>query len=80
MFAGERDPRALLDTVIARLQLVLKLQNEDLARVSADQARELKKRIAAREHALREQLERDDPTPQVPIMNANLFMARNGTR
>ena len=52
-----------LDTVIARLQPVLNLQSEDLANVCAERARELKERIAAREPALREQLEHGDPTP-----------------
>ena len=52
-----------LDTVIARLQLVLNLQSEDLANVCAERARELKERIAARELALREQLEHGDPMP-----------------
>ena len=52
-----------LNVVIARLQPVVDSLGEDFAKAHADQVREFKERIAAREPALREQLEHGDPTP-----------------
>ena len=52
-----------LDAVVARLGLVVHQQGEQFERAFAERVRELKERIAAREPALREQLEHGDPTP-----------------
>ena len=52
-----------LDVVIARLQPVVNSLGEEFANVHADRVREFKERIAAREPALREQLEHGDPLP-----------------
>ena len=52
-----------LDVVIARLQPVVDSLGEEFAKVHAEHVREFKERIAAREPALREQLELGDPTP-----------------
>lgn len=52
-----------LDTVLARLQPVVKELGEEFANAHADRVRELKERIAEREPNLREQLQNGDPTP-----------------
>ena len=52
-----------LDVAIARLQPVVDAFGEEFARGHADRVREFKERIAARDPALREQLEHGDPTP-----------------
>ncbi len=52
-----------LDVVIDRLQPVVDALGEEFARGHADRVREFQERIAAREPALREQLERGDPMP-----------------
>ena len=52
-----------LDTVVARLQPVVKEFGDEFANAHADRVRELKERIAAREPNLREQLQQGDPSP-----------------
>ncbi len=52
-----------LDSIIARLQPIVSSLGEDFASTHAERVRELKERIAAREPALRELLERGDPMP-----------------
>ncbi|MEK6260988.1 MAG: CotH kinase family protein [Planctomycetota bacterium] len=52
-----------LDVAMARLKSVVNALGDDFAKNHADRVRELKERIAAREPALREQLEHGDPTP-----------------
>ena len=52
-----------LDVVIARMKPVANSLGDDFAKNHADRMRELNERIAAREPALREQLEHGDPMP-----------------
>ncbi len=52
-----------LDALVTRLALVVHRQGDHFERDFADRVREVQERIAAREPALREQLEQGDPTP-----------------
>lgn len=70
-----------LDTVLARLQPVVKELGEEFANAHADRVRELKERITAREPNLREQLQNGDPTPlefegDKPVELADWFPAQ----
>ena len=52
-----------IDALVSRLALVVHRQGDHFEQAFADRVREVKERIAAREPALREQLEQGDPTP-----------------